>query len=387
MSWAVRLLGALLSGLCLGASLLYVQALAGREIVPDGGLFGWTKLETLCAIEQAECSPGNLTSLTSRAPLEARPFNVNLAAAFEAGDDSRIRDLAKPAFRRDPRNELARLALASEALDKGERDEFLKIYVPVFRTDSANTRAYAKSLAELTTDPQLLADVRKHILAERPPWGSAFLVEASAQHPLTDLIDLYAQYPDVQPELISRLVKEGALNQAYAVFVELLSSGALKNEAATPPLSAPYNPRFLPTAAPPPFNWHFEGSGGELKKDGGAYVFFEGRRSERFLRQEFPISPGRYRFDVRMSGTVSEAGGWFRWQFGCADSNDLIASFDVQELSSAPETLSFDFVMPRQRCRFVSLSLTGAPGVFPKPARIEIESVELLATELEPGDQ
>ncbi len=380
MSWLIRLAGVLLAGLGLFSSLLYVQALMGRDLVRSADVFRWTQQSTLCSLEEeAACASGNLASLAARSPLSASAYTPALAESLGNGDADRAARLAGTVFRRDPRNTHARLILAGQAMEQESWDEFLSLYLPAFRTDPGNTEAYADTLARLSRNPDLFEEVKNYLVLNKPAWGSAFAQRARLHVPLPALIGLYAEYPAVQPAFVRDLLASGSRHDAYAVFAELVATGVLGRDERTPGMSAPYNPGLLPVEAPPPFNWNLDSRDAEFLERGGVYVFYEGRRPERFLSQDFPVAPGRYTFAAHMSGNVSQEGGWFRWQFACPGSPDLIASFDVLQLSTASETLSFDFVMPRERCPFVTLALTGAPGMFPRPARLEITSVTLTA--------
>lgn len=380
MSWLIRLVGVLLAGLGLYASLLYVQALIGRDYVRSADLFRWTQQSAQCALEEeAACASANFASLAARSPLSASAFTPALAESLGNGDADRAARLAGTVFRRDPRNTHARLILAGEAMEQESWDRFLALYLPAFRTDPGNSDAYADTLARLSGNPALFERVKAYLIEQRPSWGAAFAQRARQHVPLPELISLYAEYPAAQPAFVREILATRSYHDTYAVFAELVATGVLGRDKQTPGLSAPYNPGFLSVAAPPPFNWDLDSKDVEFLERGGVYVFYEGRRPERFLSQDFPVAPGRYTFAAHMSGNVSQEGGWFRWQFACPGSPDLIASFDVLQLSTASETLSFDFVMPRERCPFVTLALTGAPGMFPRPARLEITSVTLTA--------
>jgi len=213
----------------------------------------------------------------------------------------------------------------------------------------------------------------------QPYWGPQYLASlaGSASVPLADMIPLYAEFPSAQPGLLGKLAASGRWTSAYVLFTEFLSKGALAREPGLPALSVPYNPQLLEVKTPPPFNWQVVGQGAEWVDGGGIYAFFQGRRGETFLVQSFPLPPGAWRLTARMSGDVSETGGWFRWQLACAGGSPVIDRFEVHELSAAPAEYGFDFEQALPGCEFITLSLIGVPGTFPQPARIEVNSVAL----------
>jgi hypothetical protein len=379
MTMLVRLCGVLtaLALACLAGA--YVLVLRGMA-VPGLDVFERAQAEAVCRMSDAACDGVRLVPLSGLAPMADATLSGVLREAFEAGDFERAMELAPLVFARDKRNELGRLLMAQEALLGGDKKAFLRLYLPLFGTDGRQGAIYAEALAELSSDRQVFAEIERHIRAERPSWAPAYLRMMRDRNVigLKELIGLYKLYPQAQSSLVSRLAGEGDWKRAYAVFAEFVLSG---QEAVPvqegPPLSAPFNPRLLDVPAPAPFNWRVYGNGAEFLDGGGVYAFFQGRKAEQFLSQVFPLSGGHYEFVARMSGDVSETGGWFRWQIGCAESGTRIAAFDVNHLSAAPMDQAFSFDMPEGLCDFVSLSLVGVAGTFPQSARIEIPHISL----------
>jgi hypothetical protein len=379
MSVLVRLCGALTALALACLALAYALSLAGIS-VPGPDPFARSKAEAVCLMSGSPCDGARLVPLSGLAPIADEPLSGLLREAFEAGDLERARQLAPLVFARDKRNELGRLLMAQEALAGGDKQAFLRLYLPLFSTDGRQGAIYAGALAELSADSQFFAEIERHIRREQPSWAPAYLRILRDRNVtgLKELIGLYKLYPQAQAGLVSQLVREGDWRRAYAVFAEFVLSAqeALPVEER-PLLSAPFNPDLLEVAAPAPFNWRVYGNGAEFLDGGGVYAFFQGRKAEQFLSQVFPLTGGRYEFVARMSGDVSETGGWFRWQIGCAGSGTRIAAFDVDRLSAAPMEQAFAFDMPEGLCDFVSLSLVGVAGTFPQSARIEIAHISL----------
>ena len=367
---------------CLAAaalSALHIQALSGLAPGFRTGLFEHSALQYRCALSDEACDQQEFERLAGKAPLDARALSAMLSRRFEAGHSGGDLELAALLLRRDPRSELARILLAQQALEAGDLDRFLSLYLPMFRTDPRQSTAYAGVLAELSRDRRRFERLEQRILQQRPNWGLQYLQALAAEGgvALSDKITMYAEYPQAQPVLLAQLAREGNWQAAYIIFSQWISSGALAREAGVPPLTAPYNPGFVRSEAPVPFNWRLSSRSAEYLEEGGVYVFFQGRQAETFLSQTFPISPGGWRFMASMSGEASETGGWFSWRLTCADGSRRLASFDVRALGAASSPQAFDVTLEPGICEFVTLSLVGVPGMFPQPARVEVHEVRL----------
>lgn len=389
-------MSAVLRGLALlaclaGAALSALLALTLSGLAPGlrSGLFDHAALEARCASQTAACNTDDFVRLAAHAPLDARALAGRMAERFEAGEIAAARDLAVHVLRRDTRSNLARFILAVEALEAGDFDRYLRLYLPQFRIDPRRESAelFAGVLAGLSRDPEMFRLIERDILENRPAWGQHYLRALAAEEgvPLKSKISLFSEYPAAQPVLLNLLVQKGEWASAYALFSEWIASGALGRDDTTPPLTAPYNPSLARTEAPLPFNWRLNTRAGEYLERGGVYVFFEGRRPATFLSQVFPMAPGDWRLRMRMSGQVSETGGWFRWRLACADGSGEPLSFDVKVLGAATSEQAFEVSRPTGACEFVTLSLVGVPGMFPQPARIEIEDVFLDRPQPEEG--
>jgi hypothetical protein len=380
MTPLIRALGA-----CAGLAAALLAGLYALALSPEApqfarGLFPASSFEVRCAEEgAADCGQEASLAAAASAPLGARALGQKLEQAYAGGDTDARAALAALVLSQDPRSELARVIAAEDAYVNGDLEAFLRLYLPLFETDRRQSAAYAAALASVSSDPDLYRLVEAHVRTAQPYWGPQYLssLAGSASVPLAEMIPLYAEFPSAQPGLLGKLTASGRWMGAYILFSELLSKGALAREAGLPALSVPYNPELLELKAPAPFNWQILGQGAEWMEGGGLYAFFQGRRGETFLVQSFPLPPGAWSLTARMSGDVSETGGWFRWQLACAGGSPVIEQFEIHDLSAAPADYSFDFEKPAAGCEFVSLSLIGVPGTFPQPARIELSSVRL----------
>ena len=322
--------------------------------------------------------PGRLvTAAAERAPLGNPALSARLSDALASGAGESAA-LARLVLSQDPRSEIARVRLAEDVLAAGDIDAFLRLYLPVFATDPRQAGVYAGVLADLSGAPEVYEKVSSYLIRERPSWAGAYLsaLIAREQIPPSRMTGLFAAFPKSQAGLLNAVTRTGNWAGAYLVFNEFRLSSAPQGASEALGLATPFNPNLLEIEAPAPFNWRLLSPGAEFLPSGGVYAFFQGRRAENFLSQAFPLRPGDWRLAARLSGGVSETGGYFRLQLTCAASGARLAAFDIKELSAAPLVREFTFTHA-PGCDFVILTLSGIAGSFPQPARIELTSLRL----------
>jgi len=365
------------------AAAFYAAATAPEPQAPGLSLpvFAWTGAETACTRTPEACDGEALVARAASAPLSPRPFMLRLAAKINAGDGRSAPELAAQVLARDPRAAFPRLVLSEAALREAGYERFLDHFLPLFDVDRVQRDAYADVLAALSTEPAFRAALEAR-LAQDPVWAGAYLGALTSRGGLavSDLIPLYRQVPAAQAGLLRRLTRDGQWDMAYVAFADFVAAGTGESALA---LSAPFNPRLLDSAAPAPFNWARVSRSAQLLAEGGAYVFYEGRRPETLLVQSFPLSPGSYTLGVEQSGEATESGGFFRWQITCATGGPALVQFDVRSLKAAAESGAWDFDLAPGSCSYLTLSLSGVPGSFPRPGRIEVKAVRLQKREAE----
>lgn len=364
-------------------SLAATPAYAPGQASPPA--FAWTAAELACFEAYENCNRERLVAGAPAAPLSSRPFALQLAQKILSGDEAAAALLAADVIKRDPRSRDARQVLAAAALREDDVDAFLVLFLPLFDVDAPQRDAYADFLAGLSTAPEIRAALAPK-LRDGATWSVAYLSALTRRGGLTvsELIPLYLQAPDwVQAQFLQRLTTAGQWDMAYVAFAEFTSAGPFgadggeldRGEALA--LSVPFNPQLRPGAAPGPFNWWTASRSAQLLEEGGAYAFYEGRKSETLLGQSFPLSPGAYTLAAEQSGEATETGGFFRWQIACADGGPALARLDVRTLKAAAAQETWDFDLAPGTCPYLRLSLHGVPGGFPRPARIELKSVRL----------
>jgi len=359
-------------------ALLYAAAVApGAWRGEDKpAVFAWTAADSACLEAYEDCDGEALVAMAPSGPLSARPFALQLVEEIVSGNAQGAADMAAQVLARDPRSRDARQVLAAEALRQEDYDAFLTLFLPLFDVDAPQRAAYADVLAQLSTRPEIRAALGPR-LEEQAPWAGAYLAALARRGglPVSDLIMLYRHVPGAQTQLLRRLTQAGQWDLAYIAFADFVS--AAPGEAALA-LSVPFNPGLAENAGPAPFNWAPASRSAQLQEEGGLYAFYEGRRPETLLVQSFPLSPGAWELVVEQSGEATESGGFFRWQITCASGGAPLFRFDVRSLKAATESQAWEFDLAPGSCPYLTLSLSGVPGSFPRPGRIEVKSARLL---------
>lgn len=373
-------LAALFCGLA-AAAFLYSLAVTPAETPGQASppAFAWTAAELACLEAYENCNRERLTAGAASAPLSARPFALQLVEEIVSGDEAAAALMAAQVLKRDPRSRDARQVLAAAALREGDIDAFLILFLPLFDVDNAQGEAYADFLAALSKSPEMRAALAPKLKDGAAWWSGAYLRALSRRGGLTvsELIPLYMQAPQAQAQLLQRLTASGEWDMAYVAFVDFVSAASRTDGGEALALSVPFNPELRISSAPSPFNWATASRNTQFLKEGGAYAFYEGRKPETLLGQSFPLSPGAYTLSAEHSGEAAETGGFFRWQIACAAGGPALARFDVRTLKAAAAGEDWDFELAPGTCPYLRLSLHGVPGGFPRPARIEINSVRL----------
>jgi hypothetical protein len=337
--------------------------------------FKWTAADADCFEAYEQCNTEVLVARATSAPLSARPYALQLVNEIITGNQKDADDLASAVLLRDPRSRDARQVLAASALGRGDIEAFLRSFLPLFDVDRVQGPAYAEFLAGISTHSGLRDALMPH-LAQSPAWATAYLNALARRGglSLSELIPLYRMVPRAQPALLRRLTQEGKWDAAYIAFADFVAGPV---EGPRLKLSAPFNPEFVKSTAPAPFNWTLNSRGGQFLEEGGIYIFYEGRKAETLLVQTFPLAPGQWQLVSRQSGGTSAGGGSFKWSLSCAGSSSALAQFEVSGLKEVPGEETWPFEVTSSSCPYAVLSLRGVPGAFPQPARIELKSVRL----------
>jgi hypothetical protein len=262
--------------------------------------------------------------------------------------------------------------LANAAMKNGDGERFVVLLDQLWRVDPQNRAAYAGAMASIARDPAgaaLLLDG----LGQSTPLAVA---AADKLLPTVNDFDLLmkvgALAPKLQHGVIDRFVKEQGLEPAFVAWLSFLPASEIEQ------FSWPYDPAFIGSEAPAPFNWDVR-SGAERIAEGGLLVRYPGRGSMTFVRQTMLLGPGAYRLSSQMDGELSESGGSLVWQVQCLADKSVIGQVRLSELTRTLSTQTLQFSVPTSGCPVQLLSLEGSPGPLTSRARATVRHVAISA--------
>jgi hypothetical protein len=288
------------------------------------------------------------------------------------GAEAEAHEAFTKAINRQPRNVPALSWLANAAMKNGDGERFVVLLDQLWRVDPQNRAAYAGAMASIARDPAgaaLLLDG----LGQSTPLAVA---AADKLLPTVNDFDLLmkvgALAPKLQHGVIDRFVKEQGLEPAFVAWLSFLPASEIEQ------FSWPYDPAFIGSEAPAPFNWDVR-SGAERIAEGGLLVRYPGRGSMTFVRQTMLLGPGAYRLSSQMDGELSESGGSLVWQVQCLADKSVIGQVRLSELTRTLSTQTLQFSVPTSGCPVQLLSLEGSPGPLTSRARATVRHVAISA--------
>lgn len=267
------------------------------------------------AARRHEPSPATLQRLERLAdaePLAVEPFLVQAAIALKAGHDQRAEELLVAAQNRDPRSVAAHFLLADLYLRTGRLEPGITELAVFSRFVPGAIEQLAPLLAEYSKMADALPQF-KRMIALYPGLESPLLNQLATDTRNVDLILALATPRGNAEEpaawehvLLSKLVQEGKYQRAYLLW-------ARRSRVSDAARSFLFNPRFLQSNAPPPFNWSLaSGSDGVAEAQGeGLRVLYFGRSDLVLASQLTLLPPGAYRLEMDIiSQTDVRNVGW-----------------------------------------------------------------------------
>lgn len=301
--------------------------------------------------------------------LEAPLVFVGLDRA-DNGDRDAATKLFLAAAHRQPRNIPALSWLATEAMREADYDRAAQLLEQLHRVDPRNGASYADAFSSLLAHPR-----GSEVYFEALGRGSA-LAMASAEKlvgvsdDLAFLMRAAGSAPVFRQRVVERVARDRGLEIAFIAWLSFLSSVEAEG------LSWPFDPAFVGSDAPTPFNWRINDDAERLK-EGGLSVRYAGRGKATFVEQTILLGPGRYRFSAEMDGEMSASGGGFVWRVRCLPGDVEIGSVRVEDLARTLSTKRFDFAVPATDCRVQTVSLDGAAGALTTRARATVRRVAI----------
>lgn len=304
------------------------------------------------------------------APMLDAPLVFSGLDRASRGDGEGAVEAFRLASRRQPRNVPALAWLASSALQDGSFDEGARLLNQLWRVDPDNRKLYAEVMATFAFRPEGVAILEDELRQASPLALGAVEKLIPTLDDMNVLMRLATQAPAFQRRVVDRLAREQGLEQAFIAWLSFLPSSEARG------LSWPYDPAFVGSEAPPPFNWELL-SEAERLEEGGLLVRYSGRGSTVFARQAMVLGPGSYRLAAQMDGDLSGTGGQLVWQVKCVPDDHVIGFERVLSSSSMLSTQTLRFSVPPTGCNVQQLSLEGRAGPFPTRVRATVRHVAI----------
>jgi hypothetical protein len=318
-----------------------------------------------------QVNAAEVRALAVAAPLDALSYVAGLPESISAEDGARTEAITGHILRLTPRNLAAwraRLYIASKA---DEPDRMIEALSRLYVLDPERRARYVNALAEIGMDASGQAYFLDAI-SHHPPWGRVASLQIIAESDDDKfLLTLVNAYPDNQSQYLERLTNEGDWTGAYIAFLSILAP-----EARTD-LASPFDPAFLGSPAPRPFNWLLNNTYTSLEPRGGLSARFPGASQVWLSKQAIALSPGNYTLSTSMSGHTVPEGGYFRWEVACIAGKRL-TYLNVTDLLSIRHNYIKQFAVPHgEECDFQYLVLFGMGGKFPRSAQAMIHDVSI----------
>ena len=318
-----------------------------------------------------------LAAAMRRQPLASEPFLFFGMRALGAEDLEGAERLLVEACNRDPRSEMARLALMGLYLRTGRVREGSaevaalvrvmpragELLVPELARLAA-TPASREAVVEAVGDEPVMADVLG-LLVQNDVDPDVVLSLARRQPRRED-----GSFAPWQQSLLAKLVEQDEVRRAHGLWRRFV--GAQGNELL-------YDADFRGLPGPPPFNWELTasdvGAAEQARGGGGLEIEYFGRKSGPLARQLLLLRPGRYRLEFQVEGSANGQGSQIVLQLTCRDGTSLL-DMPFRGLTYTPRGVGADINVPAG-CSSQWLSFAGRAGEFPNSQRARVSGLVL----------
>jgi hypothetical protein len=284
-----------------------------------------------------------------REPVSSAALRQLGAIADVRGRPDTARTLLRASERLSRRDLLGQLMLIEDAVQRGDVREALVHYDIALRVSARAPALLFGTLSAATADPAV-AEPLTSLLARRPPWTNAFLLQAAAISPsprnmarlIIKLLGTgFAVTPPALESLIGRLIQARDYAAAWAVYASV-DPGARRDGVRDPAFTGA-------TANDLPFNWTFNVSGsasGTLTDDaGGSRLVFDSPVGTGGVvaRQMLLLPPGAYRLSAKVVANNAGQPNAPIWRLHCVSSADEVALLPLPLVRAAPRQVSSEF--------------------------------------------
>ena len=306
-------------------------------------------------------------------PLAPEPFLIKGALAQVEQRQELAEQLFTAARARDPRSVAARYFLADRYLRSGRTPQALDEIAVLSRLFPQGRASFGPALAAFAKTPGAVPQLRSffHASPELEPLVLTTLADDANNANL--ILALWkgrgsgtnVETAAWQSKLVNKLVEQGAFAKAYSTWRRI--AGVNDGQGTV------FNPGFIKSIVPPPFNWSFAGVGGLVEPAAGdrLHVIYFGRADTVLAEQQLLLAPGRYQLSMDISNPPGE-GGEIAWSLTCNPGTDAIFRLPIKQKGS----LAGSFAVP-QGCGAQRLQLTGSAGDFAQSQDLTIGKFSL----------
>ena len=298
--------------------------------------------------------------IAREAPLAPEPFLIKGALAQVEQRQGLAEQLFTAARARDPRSVAARYFLADRYLRSGRTPQALDEIAALSRLFPQGQASFGPALANFAKTPGAVPQLRSffHASPELEPLVLTTLADdANNANLILALWKGRGSGADVetaawQSKLVNKLVDQRQYENAYSTWRRV--AGVTDSRAKV------FNPSFIKSIVPPPFNWSYAGVGGLVEPAAGdrLHVIYFGREDTVLAEQLLLLAPGRYQLSMDISNPPGE-GGEIAWSLTCNPGTDAIFRLPIKQKGA----VAGSFMVP-QGCGAQRLQLTGSPGDF-----------------------
>jgi len=319
----------------------------------------------LLTLDKSNVDESLYLSPLSEARLEAK-FKSSLGAQPETAVK-----IAETLFERDPRNELARVALFDYYFMQGNISSLEEYFFPLFKLTSQEEQL-VRTLVTISDTQEVFSYILRYIKEEKPNWGVLYLNEilTKTAHNPDDFISVYSHYPAWLTFLYVRLAGTVGIHHAYNAFVDIQDYSENPNQLVV-------DPTFSQTEFNWPFGWRFDKDAVQREVGAGASVIFLGKGTPILLEQWVKAGIGKFQIIVSMSGEASLDRGYYKLSLKCWKGRELLM-VKIDDISVEGGLIKAHFEILEEECKFVELRILGQAGNFPATVRTWITSIEVI---------
>ena len=225
---------------------------------------------------------------------------------------------------------------------------------------------FVPTLVNFAKQPAALPVMRR-FLRRSPSYASPVLEALSGDAANADLIVALAPprkpgepAPSWQGSLVSRLIESGQAARAQTIW---------RSFSGVSPYGGIFNPTFVSSTAPPPFNWTYDSSGAGLittGPQGGLKIIYYGRQEADLAVQVLALMPGIYSF---ASDVSSSPEGALNWKIDCQGDNRHLLVTDLDTAAT--------FTVPASGCPTQRMHLVGTLIESQQKVELTVNAVRL----------